>query len=35
VPLTQEATEVICHYLKHRKKTNCQRLFVSQTGEPI
>jgi len=35
VPLTQEATEAIRHYLKHRKKTNCQRLFVSQTGESI
>jgi site-specific recombinase XerD len=35
VPLTQEATEAIRHYLKHRRKTNCQRLFVSQTGEPI
>jgi integrase/recombinase XerD len=35
VPLTQEATAAIRHYLRHRKKTNCQRLFVSQTGEAI
>jgi integrase/recombinase XerC len=35
VPLTQEATEVIRHYLGHRKKTDCLRLFVSQTGEAI
>jgi site-specific recombinase XerD len=35
VPLTQEAIGAIQHYLKHRKKTNCQRLFVSQTGESI
>ncbi len=35
VPLTQEAIGAIRHYLKHRKKTNCQRLFVSQTGESI
>jgi integrase/recombinase XerC len=35
VPLTQEATEAIRHYLKHRRKTDCQRLFVSQTGEAI
>lgn len=35
VPLTEEAVEAIGHYLKHRKKTNCRRLFVSQTGEPV
>ena len=35
VPLTQEATEAIRHYLKRRKKTDCQRLFVSQMGEAI
>ncbi len=35
VPLTGEAIEAIRHYLKCRKKTNCQRLFVSQTGEAI
>lgn len=35
VPLTQEAIEAARHYLKHRKKTDCQRLFVSQTGESI
>jgi integrase/recombinase XerC len=35
VPLTQEATDAVRHYLKHRKKTNCQRLFVSQTGGTI
>jgi len=35
VPLTQEAVAAIHHYLKHRKKTICQRLFVSQTEEPI
>jgi site-specific recombinase XerD len=35
VPLTQEATEAIRHYLRCRKKTNCQRLFVSQTGDAI
>ncbi len=35
MPLTQEAIAAIRHYLKHSKKTNCQRLFMSQTGEPI
>ncbi len=35
VPLTGQAIGAIRHYLKHRKKTNCQRLFVSQTGESI
>ena len=35
VPLTQEATEVIRHYLEHRKETDCLRLFVSQTGKSI
>ncbi len=35
VPLTQEAIGAIRHYLTHRKKTDCQRLFVSQTGEAI
>ena len=35
MPLTQEAMGAIRHYLKHRMKTNCQRLFVSQTGESI
>jgi site-specific recombinase XerD len=35
VPLTQEAIAAIRDYRKRRKKTNCQRLFVSQTGEPI
>jgi integrase/recombinase XerC len=35
VPLTQEATEAIRHYLQRRKKTDCQRLFVSQMGEAI
>jgi len=34
-PLTEEAVEATRHYLQHRKKTNCHRLFVSQTGEAI
>jgi integrase/recombinase XerC len=35
VPLTEEAVEATRHYLKHRKKTTCHPLFVSQTGEAI
>jgi site-specific recombinase XerD len=35
VPLTEEAVEATRHYLKHRRKTTCHRLFVSQTGEAI
>jgi len=35
VPLTQEAIAAIRHYLMHRKRTTCQRLFVSQTGGTI
>jgi len=35
VPLTEEGIEAIRHYLRHRRETNCQRLFVSQTGQAI
>jgi len=34
-PLTEEAIEAVRHYLRHRRETNCQRLFVSQTGQAI
>jgi len=35
VPLSDPAIAEIQHYLRHRPTTNCDRLFVSQSGGPL